>query len=156
MEQVDRPAVKPSKTPQPIVEKKTTSSWFKRKKDDKSKAMRVDSPSKEVNCGDANNVNATTTTNVVAVNGTDVEADLASSKQNIQEKIKSLGLDFFSQDFEGVTASSTRCLVCETTTEQRETMIDLSVPITENMETLELTDSFIEVSHKKLSDLLTP
>lgn len=79
-----------------------------------------------------------------ACGGSFVETFLIS-KQTIQEKIKALGLDFFSEDFEGVTASSIQCLACETTTEQKETMIDLAVPITENMDTHELNDSFIQV-----------
>lgn len=68
--------------------------------------------------------------------------------EKICEKIKKLGLDFFTEDFEGVTVSSTKCLSCETVTEQKETMIDLSVPITgyENMDTIENSNLFIQVS----------
>lgn len=40
-----------------------------------------------------------------------------------------LGSDFFSDDFEGITVSTTKCLSCETETEQKETMIDISIPI---------------------------
>lgn len=87
-----------------------------------------------------------------ACGGSFVET-LLISKQTIQEKIKALGLDFFSEDFEGVTASSIQCLACETTTSTKETMIDLAVPITENMEAHELTDSFIQVSSNALRSL---
>lgn len=69
-----------------------------------------------------------------------------NDKEKIQEQIKKLGLDFFNEDFEGVTMSSTRCLSCEAVTEQKESMIDLSVPITENMDTAEHSNFFIQVS----------
>lgn len=100
----------------------------------------MDSPSKDSNSFDA----AASNSDATNASGSAIES-LLLNKQTIQEKIKALGLDFFSEDFEGVTASSIQCLACETTTEQKETMIDLSVPITENMETHELTDSFIQV-----------
>lgn len=153
-EPVDRPIVKPPiATPQPIVEKKI--GWFgvKKKKDDKNKGMRIDSPSKEPNSTvliSGQNEGTSTTNSSVATNGIDTEHCGIANKQNVQDKIKALGLDFFSEDFEGITASSTQCLSCETLTEQKETMIDLSVPITENMETIEHTDSFIQVSEKMI------
>ncbi|XP_049539437.1 uncharacterized protein LOC125953712 isoform X2 [Anopheles darlingi] len=46
-----------------------------------------------------------------------------------QDRILKLGLNFFREDFEGVTVSRTRCLSCETVTEQKETMIDIAIPI---------------------------
>ncbi|XP_050098878.1 uncharacterized protein LOC126579538 isoform X2 [Anopheles aquasalis] len=46
-----------------------------------------------------------------------------------QDRILELGLNFFREDFEGVTVSRTRCLSCETVTEQKETMIDIAIPI---------------------------
>lgn len=173
----ERTIAKPPANIPPTNERKNP--WFKRRKEDKNKAIITDSPSKDVNCidlsgggggggsgssvgvGTVANASAlattATTTTAATATATDAASDknacagsfvetLLISKQTIQEKIKALGLDFFSEDFEGVTASSIQCLACETTTEQKETMIDLAVPITENMEAHELTDSFIQVS----------
>ncbi|XP_055525301.1 uncharacterized protein LOC129718504 [Wyeomyia smithii] len=47
----------------------------------------------------------------------------------VRERVQALGLDFFRDDFEGVTVSKTKCLACETCTEQKETMIDIAIPI---------------------------
>lgn len=127
---------------QPVAEKKTN--WFKRRKEDKTKNIPIDSPSKEANSSDSNSVHDAT--NDKNVTGSADNETLLCNKQNIQEKIKALGLDFFTDDFIGITASTIQCLACETTTEQRETMIDLSVPITDNMETHEPSESFIQVS----------
>lgn len=55
-----------------------------------------------------------------------------SDKEKIDETIKRLGLDFFCEDFEGITLSTTKCLTCETVTEQKETMIDISIPLAGN------------------------
>lgn len=61
---------------------------------------------------------------------------LASSKSAtlddaiIRDRVQALGLDFFRDDFEGVTVAKTKCLECETCTEQKETMIDIAIPIT--------------------------
>lgn len=140
---------------QPIVEKKTT--LFKKRRETKNKAIVMDSPSKDSNSFDsvtitpdgsvgANDKNGGIGASIGGGSGSGSAADTLLNKQTIQEKIKALGLNFFSEDFEGVTASSIQCLACETTTEQKETMIDLSVPITENMETHELNDNFIQVN----------
>lgn len=138
---MERTATKTPANIPPTNERKSV--WFKRRKEDKNKAIVTDSPSKDSNCIDSNSA-ADVASDKNACGGSFVET-LLISKQTIQEKIKALGLDFFSEDFEGVTASSIQCLACETTTEQKETMIDLAVPITENMETHELNDSFIQV-----------
>ncbi|XP_037034268.1 ubiquitin carboxyl-terminal hydrolase 4-like [Bradysia coprophila] len=55
-------------------------------------------------------------------------------------------VDFFTENFEGITCSSTKCLSCETITEQKETMIDLSVPITsyKNIDQQEDPNLFIQ------------
>lgn len=55
-----------------------------------------------------------------------------SDKEKIDETIKRLGLDFFCEDFEGITLSTTKCLTCESVTEQKETMIDISIPLAGN------------------------
>lgn len=129
----------------PTTERRT--GWFKRRKEDKNKLIVTESPSKDgSNCIDSNSA-ADVASDKNACGGSFVETFLIS-KQTIQEKVKALGLDFFSEDFEGVTASSIQCLACETTTEQKETMIDLAVPITENMDTHELNDSFIQVIYQ--------
>lgn len=69
-------------------------------------------------------------------------------KERISEKIKKLGLDFFTEDFEGITVSTTKCLSCETVTEQKETMIDIAVPISGygNTDMEDKTHSFIQNS----------
>uniref|UniRef100_A0A182JDK9 Uncharacterized protein n=1 Tax=Anopheles atroparvus TaxID=41427 RepID=A0A182JDK9_ANOAO len=54
----------------------------------------------------------------------------ATDERLLQDRIRALGLNFFCEDFEGVTVSRTRCLTCETVTEQKETMIDIAIPIT--------------------------
>lgn len=123
---------------QPATEKKTN--WFKRRRDDKNKIVAIESPSR-----DSNSFDSTASANDADRSTTMTNETPFLSKEAVREKIKALGLDFFSKDFEGVTASSIQCLACETTTEQKETMIDLAVPITENMETNELSDSFIQV-----------
>ncbi|XP_055605313.1 uncharacterized protein LOC129753516 [Uranotaenia lowii] len=51
------------------------------------------------------------------------------SEQAVRERLQALGLDFFRDDFEGVTVAKTKCLACETCTEQKETMIDIAIPI---------------------------
>ncbi|XP_039953448.1 uncharacterized protein LOC120770229 [Bactrocera tryoni] len=67
--------------------------------------------------------------------GTESSSELSSpvsalkDKERLAEKIRELGLDFFSEDFEGVTISTTKCLSCETVTEQKESMIDIAVPV---------------------------
>ncbi|XP_055375900.1 ubiquitin carboxyl-terminal hydrolase 1 isoform X2 [Condylostylus longicornis] len=67
------------------------------------------------------------------------------NKEHLAEKIKKLGLDFFSQYFEGITVSTTKCLSCETITEQKETMIDIAVPIS-GYENADCSGSFIQNS----------
>lgn len=47
----------------------------------------------------------------------------------VRDRVQALGLDFFRDDFEGVTVAKTKCLECETCTEQKETMIDIAIPI---------------------------
>ncbi|XP_055851070.1 ubiquitin carboxyl-terminal hydrolase 1 [Episyrphus balteatus] len=64
-------------------------------------------------------------------------------KERLAEKIKKLGLDFFTEDFEGMTVSTTKCLSCETVTEQKETMIDIAVPVPISGYT-ETSNSFIQ------------
>lgn len=65
-------------------------------------------------------------------------------KERLAEKIKKLGLDFFTEDFEGMTVSTTKCLSCETVTEQKETMIDIAVPVPISGYT-DTSNSFIQV-----------
>lgn len=77
--------------------------------------------------------------------GVGAKKDEAKAKA-LSDRIRELGLDFFTEDFEGVTVSSTKCLSCETVTEQKETMIDLSVPITGYESQDKLADQFIQVS----------
>lgn len=55
--------------------------------------------------------------------------DAADSFEKVNEAIKRLGLDFFCKDFEGITLFTTKCLTCETVTEQKETMVDIAIPI---------------------------
>lgn len=155
VDQVDRQIVKPVPSPpQAIVEKKSVIWFGKKRKDDKTKSTRVDSPSKEsrnssetASTSSAASAVATSASAQPMVNGTADSGASPTSAESVLDKIRELGIDFFSEDFEGVTKASTLCLSCETTTEQTETMLDLSVPITENMETHDMDESFIQVSH---------
>lgn len=142
----------------------------KRNKEEKLKqSIRLDSPSKDPTS--ACNTTTTTTTTTTSSNTTSATATsqaestpdatdsplvdavdedaaaAAAAKAKLDERIKELGLDFFTEDFEGVTVSSTKCLSCETVTEQKETMIDLSVPITgyENADAIDNPHQFIQV-----------
>jgi hypothetical protein len=61
-----------------------------------------------------------------------IEAKVETPVDNsdkVNEAIKRLGLDFFCKDFEGITLFTTKCLTCETVTEQKETMVDIAIPI---------------------------
>lgn len=151
VDQVDRQIVNPTPPPpQPTVEKKK---WFpKRRKEEKTKNLRVDSPSKESRAHSESATTSNAASSAVAgaaimngATGCDVSP---TSAESVLDKIRELGIEFFSEDFEGICKASTLCLTCETTTEQDENMLDLSVPITENMD--ELDESFIEVSHTSL------
>ncbi|XP_052859701.1 uncharacterized protein LOC128266948 [Anopheles cruzii] len=63
------------------------------------------------------------------VEGGNQKTHLLDGRVEVQDRIRDLGLNFFCEDFEGVTVSRTRCLSCETITEQKETMIDIAIPI---------------------------
>lgn len=63
------------------------------------------------------------------VNKMETDSSSLDSSDKINEVIKRLGLDFFCKDFEGITLFTTKCLTCETVTEQKETMIDIAIPI---------------------------
>lgn len=63
------------------------------------------------------------------------EASSADSNEKVNEAIKRLGLDFFCKDFEGITLFTTKCLTCETVTEQKETMVDIAIPISHDNST---------------------
>lgn len=127
--------------PPPVTEKKTP--WFRksRSKDDKQKIQKSESLSKETEAPAENHV----APNTPSDGGVSDSRMSLTDKDKTQEQIKKLGIDFFSEDFEGTTMSSTRCLSCETVTEQKETMIDLSVPITANMENIE-SENLIQVN----------
>uniref|UniRef100_W8BX22 Ubiquitin carboxyl-terminal hydrolase 1 n=2 Tax=Ceratitis capitata TaxID=7213 RepID=W8BX22_CERCA len=109
--------------------------------------------------------NATATSNAAAsspnavikgLSGNESSSELSSpvsmlkDKERLAEKIRELGLDFFSEDFEGVTVSSTKCLSCETVTEQKESMIDIAVPVPisgyDNSDYTDKPSSFIQNS----------
>lgn len=57
------------------------------------------------------------------------EAAAVDNNEKVNEAIKRLGLDFFCKDFEGITLFTTKCLTCETVTEQKETMVDIAIPM---------------------------
>jgi ubiquitin carboxyl-terminal hydrolase 1 len=94
---------------------------------------------------------ASTSTSVSTVDGSaGEEKDSGSgsgSTVDMSEQIRKMGLDFFRNDFEGVTVSTTKCLTCENVKEKKETMIDISVPITntENFDSLEHPQFFFQV-----------
>lgn len=78
---------------------------------------------------------ATTTTGMLVDGdgmGDNADALLLKNKQRLLDRIRELGLNFFNEDFEGITVSTTKCLSCETITEQKETMIDIAVPVPQN------------------------
>ena len=70
-----------------------------------------------------------------------------AAEERLEERIRTLGLNFFCEDFEGVTVSRTRCLSCETVTEQKEIMIDIAIPIasSEISEALKNPQQFYQV-----------
>lgn len=65
----------------------------------------------------------------VDTNTNKLDGEVPSADDKINEAIKRLGLDFFCKDFEGITLFTTKCLTCETVTEQKETMVDIAIPI---------------------------
>lgn len=67
----------------------------------------------------------------VDTNVTKLDSEVPSVDNNdkVNEAIKRLGLDFFCKDFEGITLFTTKCLTCETVTEQKETMVDIAIPM---------------------------
>ncbi|XP_063705037.1 uncharacterized protein LOC134834338 [Culicoides brevitarsis] len=72
-----------------------------------------------------------------------------NDKQKLKENVcKLLGLNFFCEDFEGVTVSSIKCLTCEQVKTLKEKMIDISVPITghENPDSMSNPQSFFQNS----------
>ncbi|XP_053677971.1 uncharacterized protein LOC128728375 [Anopheles nili] len=75
---------------------------------------------------------APTATVTLSNGGTTSFQKPSAADEQLKERIRTLGLNFFADDFEGVTVSRTRCLSCETVTEQKETMIDIAIPITSN------------------------
>lgn len=85
------------------------------------------------------------------IGGDDVDSPVTTlkDKEYLAEKIRQLGLDFFKEDFEGITVSTTKCLSCETITEQKESMIDIAVPVPisgfDNSDYMDKSGSFIQV-----------
>lgn len=79
------------------------------------------------------------------VNSEDTSED---NNEKINEAIKRLGLDFFCKDFEGITLFTTKCLTCETVTEQKETMVDIAIPISHDNSTQPIDPQlFFQVTH---------
>jgi len=122
---------------------------------DTVRSNKLDSPMKERKTNtiletDGNDLSlASTSTSVSTVDGS-VSEDKDSgsgSTVDMSEQIRKMGLDFFRNDFEGVTVSTTKCLTCENVKEKKETMIDISVPITntENFDSLEHPQFFFQV-----------
>lgn len=125
----------------------------KRKKSEDERTI-PDSPSKEVKDsggGDSDTPLSPTeiknnTKNAIlkALAGDHDVNDRKKLKENV---CKLLGLNFFCEDFEGVTVSSIKCLSCETIRKCEEKMIDVSVPITahENMDSMSNPQQFFQV-----------
>jgi ubiquitin carboxyl-terminal hydrolase 1 len=91
------------------------------------------SPMKEINT-EMTSIEESSETGIVksslsSVTNESCDSNGVDDKEKVDETIKRLGLDFFSEDFEGITLSTTKCLTCETVTEQKETMIDISIPL---------------------------
>ncbi|KAG5673915.1 hypothetical protein PVAND_003916 [Polypedilum vanderplanki] len=92
------------------------------------------SPMKEINTSEMSSIEESSETNNIksslnSITNEPCDSNGVDEKEKIDETIKRLGLDFFSEDFEGITLSTTKCLTCETVTEQKETMIDISIPL---------------------------
>lgn len=137
-------------------------SFFSRKskkkdeKHNKNSKTTPDSPLKDNNSQSSDTVDASqSTTNSLKNLSIDEDVQLSQSqqqqsndKEKIIDKIKKLGFDFFTEDFEGITVSTTKCLSCETITEQKESMIDIAVPISgqENMDAIDKPHLFFQVS----------
>lgn len=106
----------------------------------------MNSPVKDTTIQNHINVNAelVTTTGITATTSIDNEL---SDKDILNDKLKKLDLDFVRDDFEGITVSKTTCLTCESSTEKKETMIDVSIPIssTENIGAIDNPQLFFEV-----------
>jgi ubiquitin carboxyl-terminal hydrolase 1 len=94
------------------------------------------SPMKDINSSEMTSIEETCESNVKSslnsITNESCDSNGTDEKEKIDETIKRLGLDFFSEDFEGVTLSTTKCLTCETVTEQKETMVDISIPLQGN------------------------
>lgn len=120
----------------------------KRKEDAKQpKGLRLNSPHKEnlISSPQLDSLNSAIKNSLSSIITDD---DITTTdRERLNEKIKQLGLDFFTEDFEGITVSTTKCLSCETITEQKETMIDIAVPISgyENVDNSEKSQFFIQV-----------
>lgn len=121
----------------------------KRKEDAKQpKGLRLNSPHKEnlISSPQLDSLNSAIKNSLSSIITDD---DITTTdRERLNEKIKQLGLDFFTEDFEGITVSTTKCLSCETITEQKETMIDIAVPISgyENVDNSEKSQFFIQNS----------
>lgn len=107
---------------------------IRRKDTMKSVSNGVSSPIKETACDNGSVDDETTTPTTTVVDGSakvvsESEQSSPESSDKINEVIKRLGLDFFCKDFEGITLFTTKCLTCETVTEQKEKMIDIAIPI---------------------------
>lgn len=110
-------------------------SIFSRKirRKDTMKSNGMNSPIKE-NISDNGSVDDETADGSANNQKTDSETSSPdSSDDKINEVIKRLGLDFFCKDFEGITLFTTKCLTCETVTEQKEKMIDIAIPISHDI-----------------------
>lgn len=55
------------------------------------------------------------------------------------------GFEFFSEHFEGILVTTSQCVECETPSEQRQTIINLDIPFTDNTQ-YENSETFIRVS----------
>ena len=83
------------------------------------------------------------------------ESSNADNFEKVNEAIKRLGLDFFCKDFEGITLFTTKCLTCETVTEQKETMVDIAIPISHESLTQPIDPQmFFQVINRQLVSLL--
>lgn len=99
-----------------------------RRKDTLKNNGGISSPIKE-NIVDNNPATVEEEPNVDSNNKSNADAANADSFEKVNEAIKRLGLDFFCKDFEGITLFTTKCLTCETVTEQKETMVDIAIPM---------------------------
>ncbi|CAO1432428.1 unnamed protein product [Diamesa hyperborea] len=111
--------------------------FTRKKRKDTFKVNKSNSPMKE------NHSEVATVLSAIENDGT---ATVIKNNLNSVTNNNENSLDFFREDFEGITLSTTKCLTCETVTEQKETMVDIAIPISAANDTISDPQMFIQNS----------